>query len=260
MSRLEWDKAGERFYETGTKNVVIYPVDEQGGYSTGYVWNGVTAVNENPSGAEATPLYADDIKYLNLYSAEEFGATIEAYMYPKQFEECDGTAEIATGIRIGQQPRKVFGAAYTTTIGNDLLSDLYGKKIHLVYGCKASPSQKNYQTVNDNPEAITFSWELSTTPVNVEGYKPTATLTIDSKETDPEALAVLEAVLYGADEYSATKKYAVGEVVEHTNKLFQCSTAITSPEEWDDSNWTELTDLAVGPRLPLPDEVKDIVG
>lgn len=203
MSKLVWDKTGERFYETGVKQGVLYPQDTKGAYPKGVAWNGLTTVTESPSGAEATPLYADDIKYLNLISTEELGGTIEAYTYPDEFAECDGSAAIAKGVYIGQQPRKTFGLSYRTTLGNDVDSNSYGYKLHLVYGALASPSEKAYETINDSPEAITFSWEFSTTPVNVDGFKPTANIVIDSTKVDPEKLANLEKVLYGDTETDA---------------------------------------------------------
>lgn len=203
MSKLVWDAIGERLFETGVKHGVLYVQDPSGTYPKGVVWNGLTAVTESPSGAEATPLYADDAKYLNLMSAEEFGATIEAYMYPDEFSACNGEAEIAKGVRIGQQKRKTFGMCYTTTIGSDVNGNAHGYKIHIIYGALAAPSEKAYATINDSPEAITFSWEVSTTPVVVEGCDPTASLVIDSTSVDPEKLALLEAELYGDDEKEA---------------------------------------------------------
>lgn len=203
MPKLVWDKTGERLYETGVKQGVLYPIDNKGTYPKGVAWNGLTNVTESPSGAEATALYADDIKYLNLISTEEFGGTIEAYTYPDEFAECDGSASLATGVYIGQQPRKTFGFSYRTTLGNDVDNNNYGYKLHLVYGALASPSEKAYATINDSPEAITFSWEFSTTPVNVTGFKPTACITIDSIKVDPQKLAALEAILYGGDEAEA---------------------------------------------------------
>lgn len=202
MSKLTWDNAGERLYETGVKQAALY-VQESGAYPKGVAWNGITAVTESPSGAEATALYADDTKYLSLISAEEFGATIEAYMYPDEFAECDGSASIATGVSIGQQKRKTFGLAYKTTLGNDVESNDYGYKLHLIYGALAAPSEKAYATINDSPEAITFSWEVTTTPVNVTGHKPTAIVTIDSTKADKTKLAALEAILYGTEEKEA---------------------------------------------------------
>ena len=203
MPKLTWDNIGERLFETGVKQGVLYPIQSDGKYTKGVAWNGLTAVTESPSGAEATPLYADDIKYLNLLSNEEFGATIEAYTYPDEFAECDGSAELVTGVMIGQQKRKVFGLCYRTTIGNDVDGNDHGYKLHLIYGCLAAPSEKAYSTINDSPEAITFSWEVTTTPVNVEGFKPTSQITIDSTKADPTKLAALEAVLYGGAETEA---------------------------------------------------------
>ena len=202
MAKIEWDKTGERLYETGVKNGVLY-VQVDGTYPKGVAWNGLTAVTESPSGAEATPLYADDIKYLNLLSTEEFGATIEAYTYPDEFAECDGSASLATGVMIGQQPRKAFGLCYRTTIGNDTEGNDHGYKLHIIYGALAAPSEKAYSTINDSPEAITFSWEVTTTPVNVTGAKPTASITIDSTKATPEKLTALEKILYGDAEVEA---------------------------------------------------------
>lgn len=223
MSKLVWDKTGERYYETGVKNGVLYPIQSDGTYSKGVAWNGLTAVTESPSGAENTPLYADDIKYLNLVSAEEFGATVEAYTYPDEFAECDGSASIADGVMIGQQARKIFGMSYKTTVGNDVDGNSHGYKLHLIYGATASPSEKAYATINDSPEAITFSWEIATTPVNVTGFKPTASLVIDSTKANPTKLASLEEILYGKDPTSEG-----------------------------------LSD-GVDPRLPLPDEIATIM-
>lgn len=197
MAKIVWDESGKRLYETGVKNGVLYIQDENGAYNKGVAWNGLTAVTESPSGAEATPLYADDIKYLELFSAEEFGATIEAYTYPEEFEACDGSASLGTGVTIGQQDRKTFGLCYRTVLGNDVKSNEYGYKLHLIYGAKAAPSEKGYQTINDSPEAITFSWEVTTTPVNVAGFKPTASVTIDSTKIDSEKLKKIEDMLYG---------------------------------------------------------------
>lgn len=205
MAKLVWDKTGERYYETGVKNGVLYVVDNTGNYGKGVAWNGLTKVTESPSGAEATPLYADNIKYLNLMSAEEFGFTIEAYTYPDEFAACDGSSEIATGITIGQQSRKTFGFCYRTENGNDTLGTDYGYKIHIVYGATASPSSKDYQTINDSPEAISLSWEVKTTPVEVATEfngnkpKPTATLIIDSTKVDATKLKLIEDKLYGTE-------------------------------------------------------------
>lgn len=223
MSKLKWDQTGERLYETGVRMGVLYPIQTGGVYSKGVAWNGLTAVTESPSGAEASPLYADDIKYLNLLSNEEFGATIEAYTYPDEFAECDGSASIAEGVYIGQQARKTFGLCYRTVLGNDVDSNDYGYKLHLIYGAMAAPSEKGYSTINDSPEAITFSWEVTTTPVNVTGFKPTASLTIDSTKVDDAKLAVLEGILYGKD------------------------------------STTEGGTDGVEPRLPLPDEIAKLL-
>ena len=202
MPKLIWDATGKRVYETGVRNGVLYPMVD-GTYPKGVVWNGLTAVTESPSGAESTPLYADDIKYLNLISAEEFGATVEAYTYPEEFAECDGSATLVKGVTIGQQPRKTFGMSYRTVIGNDVNNESHGYKLHLIYGAVATPSEKSYSTINDSPEAITFSWELTTTPVNVTGFKPTACLTIDSTKVNKEKLTALEDILYGTQEAEA---------------------------------------------------------
>lgn len=201
--KLVWDQTNERLYETGVKMGVVYPQATGGTYPMGVAWNGLTTVTESPSGAEATALYADDIKYLNLMSAEEFAATIEAYTYPDEFAECDGSAELAKGVVIGQQKRKAFGLCYRTVLGNDVDGNDYGYKLHIIYGAMAAPSEKAYATINDSPEAITFSWELSTTPVSVDGFKPTASITIDSTKADPTKLEALEKILYGSEEAEA---------------------------------------------------------
>ena len=200
MSRLTWDNTGERLFETGVKNGVLYPIQADGKYTKGVAWNGLISVTESPSGAEATALYADDIKYVNLLSNEEFGATIEAYTYPDEFAECDGSGTLAEGVLLGQQKRKVFGLCYRTTIGNDVDGNDHGYKLHLVYGCLAAPSEKAYSTINDNPDAITFSWEVTTTPVNVTGFKPTSQITLDSTKVAKEKMTAIEALLYGSEE------------------------------------------------------------
>lgn len=200
MSKLVWDQTGERIYETGVDHGVFYTRNTAGLYDKGYAWNGLTSVNESPSGAEATAIWADNMKYLNLISAEEFGITIEAYYYPVEFAECDGSATASKGVMLGQQSRKTFGFCYRTRVGNDVDNDSHGYKLHLVYGCLASPSERSYGTVNDSPEAITFSWEVKTTPVNVTGFQPTALLTIDSTTADATALQELEEILYGTEE------------------------------------------------------------
>ena len=200
MAKIVWDESGKRTYETGVRNGVLYLQNESGVYDKGVAWNGLTAVTESPSGAEPTALYADDIKYLELFSAEEFGATIEAYTYPEEFEACDGSASLGTGVTIGQQDRKAFGICYRTVVGNDVKGNEHGYKLHLVYGAKAKPSEKAYATVNDSPEAVTFSWEVTTTPVNVAGFKPTATVTIDSTKIQPDKLKAIEDKLYGTQD------------------------------------------------------------
>lgn len=216
MPKLEWDKIGERLYETGVDRGVFYSINSEGKYVNGEAWNGLTNVNETPSGAESNKQYADNIAYLNLLSAEEFAATIEAFTYPDGFAAADGSAELATGVTIGQQTRKPFGLCYRTLIGNDVDGQDHGYKLHLVYGLLASPSERSYGTVNDSPEAATMSWEANSTPVNVTGFKPTSVVTVDSTKTAAAKLAALEAILYGS--------------------------------ETDDA------------RMPLPDEVKTIVG
>lgn len=221
MSKLVWDQTGKRLYETGISKGVLYPVNISGTYPLGVPWNGLSSVSEKPSGAEASPIYADNTKYLNLVSAEDFGATIEAYTYPDEFAECDGSAELTPGVMIGQQNRKSFGMSYQTILGNDTEGSDYGYKLHLIYGALAAPSEKQYQSVNESVEPATLSWEITTTPVSVTGAKPTACLTIDSTKVDAAKLAALEDILYGKD--------AVGETP------------------------------AVVARLPLPDEVKTLM-
>lgn len=200
MSKLVWDQSGKRLYETGVDHGVLYPIQTGGVYSNGVAWNGLTAVTESPSGADVNDIYADNMKYLGLVGAEKFGATVEAYTYPDEFAECDGSVELVKGATIGQQNRKVFGMVYRTVIGNDVDGNEHGYKLHLIYGATAAPSEKAYNTINEDPEAITFSWELSTTPVNVTGHKPTASLTIDSTKIDPTKLAELEKILFGDTE------------------------------------------------------------
>lgn len=195
---IKWDEVGEHFYETGVKNAVLYMYDDETKqYTPGVAWNGITSVSESPSGAEPTALYADDTKYLNLYSAEEFGLTVEAYTYPDEFAICDGSASIADGVMVGQQARRAFGLCYRTAVGNDIDGSDLGYKLHFVYGCKASPSERSFGTINDSPEAITFSWAISTTPVEVTGAAKTSIVTIDSTKCDKEKLAALEAIIYG---------------------------------------------------------------
>lgn len=204
MAKITWDATGERLYETGVKRGVLYTMGSNGTYEKGVAWNGLTAVTESPSGAEANPLYADDIKYLELRSAEEFGGTIEAYTYPDAFAACDGSASLIEGVKIGQQSRKGFGFTYTTVLGNDTEGDEHGYKIHIVYGAKASPSEKAYSSINDSPEAVTFSWEFTTTPVAVTGHKPTSYLELDSTKLTEAQMAAVEALLYGGESEEAT--------------------------------------------------------
>lgn len=207
MAILVWDKTGERFYETGVNHGVLYPQNADGTYSTGVVWNGLTGVTESPDGAEPTDLWADNIKYASLRSAETFGATIEAYTYPEEFAECDGSYAVSAGVYLGQQARKPFGFSYRTEVGSDTIADASGNeayKLHIIYNATASPSEKAYETINDSPDAITFSWELTTTPVPVSGRKPTATITIDSTKADKTKLKALEDTLYGTDSEDPT--------------------------------------------------------
>lgn len=199
MAKLTWDNIGERYFETGVDHAVLYPVSEGGKYGTGVAWSGITQVTESPSGAEATPFYADNIKYLNLMANEDFGFSISAYTYPDEFAECDGSSNLVEGITVHQQKRKQFGFSYRTRVGNDVTGDSYGYKLHLVYGCLASPSEKTRSTVNESPEATEFSWEVSTTPVEVEGMRPTAHIEIDSTKVDSEILKAIENKLYGDD-------------------------------------------------------------
>lgn len=200
MAAITWDATGERLFETGVDHGVLYPISSSGTYNNGVAWNGLSAITESPSGAEATAVWADNIKYVNLLSAEEFGATVEAYTYPDEFAICDGTAELVDGVIVGQQARKVFGLCYRTKIGNDVDGNDHGYKLHIIYGAQASPSEKAYSTINDSPEAISFSWELTTTPVNVTGMNATSYLVIDSTKCDAEKLTALEKILYGSAE------------------------------------------------------------
>jgi hypothetical protein len=224
MSKLTWDQVGERVYETGVDHGVLYIPDSSGSYDEGYAWNGLVTVTESPSGAESNPQYADNIKYLNLLSAEEFGATIEAFTYPDEFAQCDGTAMPEPGVAIGQQARKIFGLCYRTKVGNDTEGQDYGYKLHLIYGAQAAPSEKAYATVNDSPEAITFSWDVTTTPVAVPGYKPSASITVDSTQVDAAALADLEDMLYGTSGVDAALPLP-GDVLD----LFAGSVVMATP-------------------------------
>lgn len=200
MSKLNWDVVGERQYETGIRNTVLFPLSDAGAYDLGVAWSGVTAITESPSGAESNPFYADDIKYLDIRSVEEFGGTIEAYMFPTEFNECNGFKEIAPGVVISQQSRRMFGLCYRTVIGNDLKGDDYGYKLHFVYGATAAPSESAYASISDSPEPIAMSWEFTTTPVSVAGHKATAHLEISSLTANPEKLAALEAIIYGTED------------------------------------------------------------
>lgn len=272
--KLSWDNSGEHYYETGVKRGVLYVADSNGAYPNGVVWNGLSSITESPSGAEANPIYADDIKYLNLYSAEDFGATIEAYSYPDEFAQCNGQASLATGVLLGQQDRKTFGVCYRTILGNDVDGDNYGYKIHIIYGAKASPSEKQFSSVNDSPEPITMSWEITTIPVNVAGFKPTAYMEIDSTKADATKLAALEQILYGTPAVEAAA--AVYAAVPADATFDNTKTYYTK----DGTTYTEATGLAsfangttyytmtsaaveaaaaVEARLPLPDEIATIM-
>lgn len=258
--KLTWDNVGDRVYETGTRNGVLYPQAEGGVYPLGVPWNGLTGVTESPSGAEASPLYADDIKYASPMSTEEFGATIEAYTYPDEFAECDGSATLATGVYIGQQKRKMFGLSYRTVLGNDTDLNDYGYKLHIIYGALAAPSEKGYSSINDSPEAVTFSWEISTTPVDPgEGYKPTASITIDSTKANKEKLAALEAILYGKNP-EITKSEPEDWSTNYKNYFTKTGaeyTAVTGDvaPSWEANKYYTG---GVAARLPLPDEIATI--
>lgn len=268
MSKVIWDQTGEKIYETGVKYAVLYPI-VGGAYSTGVAWNGITGITESPSGAEETALYADDIKYASLMSAEEFGATIEAYTYPDEFKACDGSASIADGVVIGQQERQKFGLCYRTTVGNDTSGNAYGYKLHIIYGAGASPSEKSYSTINDSPDAITFSWEVKTTPVNVTGHKPTATIVIDSTKADATKLAALEKILYGDDD-TVTYTEFEGESFAVGVTYYERSGAGTEESPYVYTPTSDAT-KQVGktyytksvtennPRLPLPDEIATLM-
>lgn len=273
MSKIKWDETGKRFYETGVDHAVLYPIDANGAYSKGVAWNGITAITESPSGAEANPLYADNIKYLNLIAAEDFGATIEAYTYPDEWAACDGSAEIAPGIMIGQQSRKTFGLCHRTKLGNDIDGQDHGYKLHLIYGALASPSERGYQTINDSPEAIQFSWSVTTTPVDVPGFKPTAILTIDSTKTDAAKLAALEDILYGTDASEA--KDAVYKETTDTEPVsgktyytksgntyieFTGSTFVTGTTYYELVSPAVPAKEATVARLPLPAEIITLLG
>lgn len=255
--KLNWDAIGERFYETGIDHGVLYPV-VNGAYPKGVAWNGLTNVSESPSGAEQTPLYADNIKYLTLTSAEEFGLTIEAYTYPDEWEACDGTANLADGVKIGQQTRKKFGLSYRSRIGNDIDGDAHGYKLHLVYGCSASPSERGYATVNDSPEAITFSWEITTTPITLDGYNPVALITIDSRTANADKLTELESILYGSDgSYKVTTDVAFDPSKTYYELVDDVYVVTTDTEMDSEKTYYEATGGADA-RLPLPAEIKKL--
>lgn len=263
MSKLVWDKTGEHMFETGIDHAVLYPVANDGSYPMGVPWNGITSASETPSGAENTALYADNIKYLNLKSAEEYGMTIEAYTYPDEWEQCDGTATLADGVKLGQQSRKGFGLSYRTRIGNDVDGDSHGYKLHLVYGCSANPSQRSYQTVNDSPEAITFSWEISTTPLLLDGFKAVSLITIDSTKVNSDKLTQLENMLYGTDSDSYTE-FTGSEFEEGVDYYTRSGTAgsyvyTKTTDTTPQSGTTYYTkDPGTDAYLPLPADIKKL--
>ena len=271
MSKLIWDQSGDRVYETGVKKGVLYPASGSA-YPTGVAWNGLTAISQSAEGGEANDFYADDIKYLVLRGVENFAGTIEAYTYPDEWAECDGSVSVATGVTIGQQPRKTFGLSYVTTIGNDTDLDSHGYKIHLVWGASASPSEKSYTTINDSPEPINFSWSFNTTPVNVTGHKATAHMEIDSTKCPSAKLAALEAVLYGTDAQEATEAVytATSDMTKQANKTYYTRsgsspsytyTEFTGASFAEGTIYYEMTSpaqsavAATVARLPLPDDV-----
>ena len=227
--RLVWDKTGERFYETGVDQCVLFVQKTDGTYDNGVAWNGISSVSESPSGAESNAVYADNIKYLDLISKEDFGATIEAYTYPDEWEICDGSASPSAGVTLGQQSRRAFGLCYRTKIGNDVANDDYGYKIHLIYNCKASPSERSYQTINDSPEAISFSWEVTTTPVNVTGFKPCSNITIDSTKVDSDKLASFLDTIYGKDESTAGAGDATAPTLPSPDEVIAHFSGSTNP-------------------------------
>ena len=262
MSRVTWDQIGEKTYETGASNGVLYPQDEKGFYTKGEAWNGLTGVTESPSGAEPTALYANNVKYLSLLSAETFGATIKAYAYPPSFEECDGSAELIAGVSIGQQKRKAFGLTYQTVIGNDVDNNDHGYKLHIIYGELAAPSERDYESINDSPEAIEMSWEVSTTPVPVTGKKATATLVIDSTKVDAKKLKVIEDVLYGTDHtVLATKpddwdKNYASYFIKSGDTYKAVTASSGNAPSWEAGKYYSGD---TEPRLPLPDEIVAIM-
>lgn len=266
MTRLVWDAVGQHLYETGTRMGVLYPQDSTGAYPTGVAWNGLRSIEETPSGADETKLYADDIKYLGMRAAEEFGGTIGAYTYPDEWAECDGSAIVGTGVTVGQQPRKAFGLCYRTVIGNDTELEAHGYKLHLVYNATASPSSRSYETINDSPSAIEFSWEFSTTPINMPGgYRPTSLIVIDSTKVDDDRLLALESIIYGSDTvvYVETsdetpqqgKSYYTRASDGNGGYTYSAFTGVTF------SNGTTYYEaVTAGPRLPLPAEVFSTLG
>lgn len=244
--RLKWDEVGQKEYELGVSHGVLFPQDSKGQYPKGVVWNGLINVTESPGGAEPTDLYADNIKYASMRSAETFGATVEAYMYPPEFGACDGSKEAAPGVSIGQQDRQMFGLCYRTEVGNDTATEEDdGYKLHLIYGCTASPSEKSYGTISDSPEAITFSWEIQTTPVNIEGFKPTSSIIIDSRKVDAAKLKKLEDILYGSDD-SSPEAVVSSQSISMSTKSYSSKSSLAA-----------LSD-ALEARLPLPNEVIEI--
>lgn len=257
--KLVWDQTGERFYETGVSQGVLY-VRNAGTYGDGVAWNGLTGVTESPSGAEPTALYANDSKYLSMLSTEEFAATVEAYTYPDEFRECDGSASIAQGVNIGQQTRKTFGLCYRTRVGNDVDGNEHGYILHFIYGAMAAPSEKAYATINDSPEATTFSWELSTTPVNVTGFKPTASLTIDSRTAEATKLAAIEAIIYGGDPV-VTDSEPDDWSTNWKNYYKKVGNEYVQVTDQSAPSWAASTYYSAGPaaRLPLPDEVMTLM-
>lgn len=268
VGALVWDQIGEKLYEAGVDHGVVYPVNTTNNtYDAGYAWNGLISVTESPSGAEPTDLYADNIKYVSMRSAENFGGTIEAYTYPPEFANLDGTAEVATGVRIGQQKRGMFGLSYRSLVGNDTDSNDHGYKLHLVYGATCSPSEKGYETVNDSPDAITFSWEFTTTPVSVTGYKPTAILTIDSTKADATKLANLEKILYGFDGTATYTEFSGSTFVAGTDYYTRTGTegayvytkTTDATPQSGVTYYTKSVSGATSPRLPLPNEVMSLM-
>lgn len=271
MARLLWDQVGEKTYETGTKQGVLYLQASNGTYTNGVAWNGLTSVSESPDGGDANDIYADDIKYLVLRGVENFGGTIEAYTYPPEFEECDGSATLLAGVNIGQQPRKTFGFSYVSTIGNDTELDSHGYKIHLIYGASASPSERSYETINDSPEPIQFSWEFTTVPVAVTGHKATSLLTIDSTKFKTEAqkakLTAFEDILYGTNGTDTFVEFT-GEAFEDGVTYYERSgsegnydyTATADTTKSVSKTYYTLEEVGgTNPRLPLPDEVVELL-